>query len=377
MAKKHFNHKAIPIILSLMLLVTGIAGCSNTEKASKTESEPEVTTLTVTDMAGREVVVPKEIKKIFSAVPIGTVMLYTINPDLLAAKNFKLSELEKKYTVEAYHSLPVLGTYIMGDTANEEDILKLAPDVIIYAGFIDDSWKAKVDEAQKRLEIPVIMVDGDLKGAPAAYEFLGKLLGEEEKAQKLSKYCQNTLTEAEKIASQISEEKRVRMYYASGEDGLMTYAAGNLHAELIDIVGGKNFAAAKLGSPYQNTRLSAEQLIKWNPEIIVANKVEARGGEGGTASLRARILGNSTLNNLDAVKNGQVYEIPCAPFSWFGQPPSVVRILGIKWLGNLTYPDQFKYDIEKETKEFYKTFYSYDLSDEDFAELTSNALCKQ
>ena len=43
MAKKHFNHKAIPIILSLMLLVTGIAGCSNTEKASKTESEPEVT----------------------------------------------------------------------------------------------------------------------------------------------------------------------------------------------------------------------------------------------------------------------------------------------------------------------------------------------
>ncbi|MDD3898283.1 MAG: ABC transporter substrate-binding protein, partial [Syntrophomonadaceae bacterium] len=106
MAKKHFNHKAIPIILSLMLLVTGIAGCSNTEKASKTDSEPEVTTLTVTDMAGREVVVPKEIKKIFSAVPIGTVMVYTINPDLLAAKNFKLSELEKKYTTEGYHNLP-------------------------------------------------------------------------------------------------------------------------------------------------------------------------------------------------------------------------------------------------------------------------------
>jgi iron complex transport system substrate-binding protein len=264
----------------------------------------------------------------------------------------------------------------MGDTANEEDILKLAPDVIIYAGFIDDSWKAKVDEAQKRLEIPVIMVDGDLKGTPAAYEFLGKLLGEEEKAQKLSKYCQNTLTEAKNIASQIPEEKRVRMYYASGEDGLMTYAAGNLHAELIDIVGGKNFADVKLGSPYQNTRLSAEQLIKWNPQIIVANKVEARGGEGGAASLRARILGNSALNNLDAVKNGQVYEIPCAPFSWFGQPPSVARILGIKWLGNLAYPDQFKYDIKKETKEFYKTFYSYDLSDEDFAELTSNALRK-
>ncbi|MGS0764201.1 ABC transporter substrate-binding protein [Syntrophomonas curvata] len=374
MAKKHFTHRAVSIILSIMLIVTGIAGCSSTEKAGQTSSEPEITTLTVTDMAGREVVVPKEIKKIYSAVPIGTVLLYTINPDLLAAKNFKLSDLEKKYTAEEYRNLPVLGTYIMGDTANEEDILKLAPDVIIYAGFIDDSWKTKVDEAQKRLGIPVIMVDGNLKSAPAAYKFLGKLLGEEEKAQKLGEYCQKTLNEAEQIAAEIPEEKKARMYYACGEDGLMTYAAGNLHAELIDIVGGKNIAGTKGGSPYQNSRLSMEQLIKWNPDIIIANKAAARGGEGETASLRDKILGNSALNNLEAVKNGQIYEIPCAPFSWFGQPPSVARILGIKWLGNLTYPEEFNYDIKKETKEFYKTFYSYDLSDKDFEELTNNAL---
>jgi iron complex transport system substrate-binding protein len=119
-----------------------------------------------------------------------------------------------------------------------------------------------------------------------------------------------------------------------------------------------------------------EQLIKWDPQLVVSNKVEARGGEGGSSSLRTKILENSSLSNLEAVKNKQVYEIPCAPFSWFGQPPSVARILGIKWLGNLLYPEEFNFDIKQETKEFYKLFYSYDLSEQDLDELMSNALRK-
>ncbi|HBK52829.1 MAG TPA: ABC transporter substrate-binding protein, partial [Syntrophomonas wolfei] len=54
----------------------------------------------------------------------------------------------------------------------------------------------------------------------------------------------------------------------------------------------------------------------------------------------------------------------------------LARILGIKWLGNLLYPEEFNYDIEQETKEFYKLFYSYDLSEQDLDELMSNALRK-
>ncbi|MGI5880252.1 MAG: ABC transporter substrate-binding protein [Syntrophomonadaceae bacterium] len=376
MSNKYAKLKAISIVLTLMLIVTGLTGCANTEKQSNPNPEKEATTLTLTDMAGRQVVVPKAINKVYSAVPIGTVMIYTIDPGKLGALNFKLSELEKKYTVEEHHNLPVLGNYIMGSTANEEDILKLDPDIIVYVGIINDSFKAQVEEAQQRLGIPIVMVDGNLKNAPAAYEFTGKLLGEEKRAGELAEYCRQTLAEAEKTAGKIPEDSKARVYYACGADGLMTYVSGNIHSEVIDIVGGKNIAEIKVTNPYQNTQLSMEQLMKWNPDLIITNKVEARGGEGGPVALRTKILENSNLGNLEAVKNQQIYEIPCAPFSWFGQPPSVARILGIKWLGNLLYPDEFKYDIKKEAKDFYKLFYNYDLTDQDLEELMSNATRK-
>ena len=165
----------------------------------------------------------------------------------------------------------------MGDTANEEDILKLKPDIILYAGVINDPMKAKVEEAQ-RLGIPVVMVDKTSKTQTATYNFMGKLLNEEERTHEFAEYCQATLDEAEKAVNKIPEDSRLE-YYACGENGLMTYAEGNVHAELIEIVGAQNIAEVKASNPYQNSQISMEQLMKWNPDIIVTNKVEARGGK--------------------------------------------------------------------------------------------------
>ena len=41
----------------------------------------------------------------------------------------------------------------------------------------------------------------------------------------------------------------------------------------------------------------------------------------------------------------------------------------MKWLGNLVYPEVYKYDMEKEVKEFYKLFYNYELTDEEVKEI--------
>ena len=75
---------------------------------------------------------------------------------------------------------------------------------------------------------------------------------------------------------------------------------------------------------------------------------------------------------LDAVKKGRVYNTPCFPYNWLDMPPSVNRIIGIRWLGNLLYPEYFQYDIRAETKEFYSLFYQKELTKEELDSLLQN-----
>lgn len=88
------------------------------------------------------------------------------------------------------------------------------------------------------------------------------------------------------------------------------------------------------------------------------------------------ITTDSRWAELKAVQNKQVYEIPSAPYNWFDRPPSVNRIIGFKWLGNLLYPDIYTYDIISEARDFYKQFYHYDLTVEEAEELLVNSLRK-
>ena len=65
---------------------------------------------------------------------------------------------------------------------------------------------------------------------------------------------------------------------------------------------------------------------------------------------------------MKAVKDKKVYLIPHAPFNWFDRPPSFMRILGLKWLTNILYPKEYKIDIVKEAKDFYRLFLGVELS---------------
>ena len=52
------------------------------------------------------------------------------------------------------------------------------------------------------------------------------------------------------------------------------------------------------------------------------------------------------------------------------------RIMCVKWLGNLLYPEYFNYDVKDETKDFFKTFYHRDLTDDELNEILENAIAK-
>jgi iron complex transport system substrate-binding protein len=49
----------------------------------------------------------------------------------------------------------------------------------------------------------------------------------------------------------------------------------------------------------------------------------------------------------------------------------------VRWLGNLLYPDLYKYDMNAEVKQFYKLFYQMDLTETQLQTLMAHAIRTQ
>ncbi len=325
--------------------------------------------IAIMDMSGRQVVVPREVKKVFATTNICSLLVYTIDPAKLAGINNRPTAGEKKYAGANYTKLPILGNIGQGNQANNEKILHISPDLIVTALTTDtdkETVMAAADQLQSQLGIPVVVIDGRLEKMAGTYEFLGSLLGEEERGRELGTYCDRKIAWITRLVSGIPADRRVRVYYALGSAGLATAPAGSRHTEVLDLVNGLNVAAVKLGPETGQAMVSLEQVLLWNPDIIIAGNEKGSEKSGGFADYARN---NEDWQNVRAVKTGQVYEIPNSPYNWFDRPPSVNRVIGIIWLANLLYPDVVQVDMVAETKEFYDKFYHYQLTDQEAREL--------
>jgi iron complex transport system substrate-binding protein len=75
------------------------------------------------------------------------------------------------------------------------------------------------------------------------------------------------------------------------------------------------------------------------------------------------VSGDPRWQGLRAVREGRVYLAPGLPFGWFDAPPGVNRLIGVRWLTSVLYPDKFPEDLRSITRDFYSRFYHVDLSD--------------
>ncbi|HSH43050.1 MAG TPA: hypothetical protein VK973_13070, partial [Arenicellales bacterium] len=78
----------------------------------------------------------------------------------------------------------------------------------------------------------------------------------------------------------------------------------------------------------------------------------------------SRVWNDPLWRDITAVRRGRVYLSPTAPFGWIDRPPSINRIIGLKWLSALFYPERIELDLRHATREFYKLFYHVDLSED-------------
>lgn len=309
----------------------------------------------IVDMAGRTVTVPDHITKVYGASPPATYLLYAVNPNLLAGLNFPFNPAERQYLNSSVESLPVLGGWFgQGRTPNQEAILKVKPDVMVVWMWQQMATNEKIEQTAIQLMLPMVYVRLDRLGDyPETFRFMGKLLGREDRAHALSEYAVQALGAVEPAAKTIPEDGKVSVYYAEGRDGLSTECDQSLHTELINLAGGKNIYRCSPRDWYGMERISMEAVVAADPEVILAQEKEFVDG----------VYSDPRWQSIRAVKNKKVHLIPRSPFNWFDRPPSFMRLLGIRWLANILYPDRFPFDPARETREFYNLFLGVQLND--------------
>ena len=310
----------------------------------------------LTDIFGRKALVPDRIRRAYStAIPL-TYMLYAIDPAILAGLNVRPREWEKRYLRKEMVDLPVLGGWFgQGNVPNMEMILKVHPEIILTWGHGKGNH-AKQDEILRNVPMPVASVTLDkLSDYPSAFTRLGQVLGYELRAKKLSAYAGKTIREVAGIVNNIPKNRRITVYYAEGADGLSTECDTSGHAELIEMSGGRNVHRCLSKDFYGMEKVSLEQVIMYDPEVILAFE----------KAFFNNVFSDARWRQIKAVRGKRVYLIPKEPFNWFDRPPSLMRLLGLKWLTNLLYPGLYRVDIAKETQIFFKLFFNVNLSREE------------
>ncbi|MHC1726990.1 MAG: ABC transporter substrate-binding protein [Syntrophobacteraceae bacterium] len=315
----------------------------------------------IVDMSGRSVTVPDTIKKVYTASPPATYMLYAIDPSLIAGLNYPFSQLERRYLSPSIGALPVIGGWFgQGRTPNLETLLNVGADVMIVWMWKAKATNAKIEQVAEQLRLPLVYIGLDkLSDYPEAFRFMGRLLNRERRAEELSQYAASALAKIEPIVAVIPEDAKVSVYYAEAPDGLSTECDKSPHTELINRAGGKNIYLCEPKNDFGMERISVEQVMTADPELILAQEKE----------FAANVYADPRWQAIRAVKNRRVHLIPRAPFNWFDRPPSFMRLLGVKWLANILYPERFPLELDSETREFYSLFLGLQLDDAALAEV--------
>ena len=306
----------------------------------------------MTDSAGRRVEVPDRIEKVFAAGPPASILLYIVAPQRMTGWPNPPTLEERPFIAAPYRDLPALGRLTgRGGTANLEIVLSSKPDLILDFGSVRDTYVSLADAVQEQTKIPYILIDGRFEATPAAIRLLGKVLNVGETAEKQAQFVEGTFAEIDAIAKTVRPQKRPRVYLARGADGLETGVTGSINTEIIERAGGHN--VVNVSGQRGLVRMSMEQVIIADPEIILT----------WDRNFFDKVLKDPLWSGIKAVREKRVFLSPTAPFGWIDRPPSLNRVMGLRWLTGLFYPDKLTGDLREITRAFYRLFYHVDPSD--------------
>lgn len=324
------KRKIIVLILVLVIIVgvTGVLAWQQFHQPEKAIAGP----MSVIDDLGRNVTITEyPPKRIVSLAPSCTEILFALGlgDKVVGVDAFSDYPLEVQERVRS-GNLTVVGSF--GAAFNVEKIMSLEPDLILATGGIQRL--IGIIEELEGLGLPVVtLYPIKLEGVLADISLVGKIAGEEERAEEL---VLNMTEKIQEIAAKMQNVPKPRVYIEYFFDGgYWSYGSGSFANELVSMAGGVNVFAGFAGQ-YLST--STEEVLKANPEIIII----ARGSMAEACGLSPEVIKDRPgWNETYAVQNDHICQINEDIVSREG--PRIVE--GLEELAKIIHPELF----EKET----------------------------
>ena len=372
-----------------MLALTGMTACGNTKpeqnleskevaQTEKKEEKPEEPkdenkkVRTITDHAGNTVEVPEKIERIvIDQIPIlSTYMSYHHGkaPYIVGYAGSLKQVISNTVLKDIAPELLDSQNTVQGQSdINIEEIMKLKPDVIFYNASNKEHY-----EVLKKTGIPCVGFATVGTNVPADQidrytqwlKLLEDVFGESGKTDDFIKAGQEIVKDVEERISKIDDSKKpsgvILWKYVEGVP--MVAGKGVFGDFWLKRIGVKNLADETKGF----AKVSIEQFYQWDPDILYLD------GPGLLDITTKDVFENSVegidFSNMKAVKDKKVYNTKLGMWNWFTPHPDGPLVLA--WLSKSTYPEEFKdYDLEKMIKDYYKTWYSYELTDEQIEDM--------
>ena len=339
----HAGHRSfagrIAVVLSLFFAC--VAGCHARE---------------ITDMAGRRVLVPERIGRIYAAQPYTHVLAYVLAPDMLIGHLSIIGDEQKRFLRPEAARLPMLGGSPGGGPAvNMETVLAAKSDIVLLSGNARTEI-SRATEKYVQVGLPVVFVNLEgIDDYPAAIEFFGRLIDRQDKAKRLADYARKVLADVDRAVASIPPGKRLRVYYAESADGLATECDQSFHADAIKRAGGVIVHQCLLKTHMGMEKVSFEQVMLYNPDVIVTSD----------PGFEAMAYADRRWRSIKAVAEHRILSAPRTPFNWIDRPPSIMRIIGVQWLAARFYPDAYAIDLRQELREFHQRYLGIDPTRDD------------
>lgn len=348
--------KILVAFISFLLMISFIScGKVNSEEKSKIvdiNQSTKLENIKITDNSGIEVMIPKEINKIADSWKAHNEVLTVLG----AGDKITATVLSKKSMPWLYKVNPSMDKALttFGTSFNTEDLMKNKPDVVFMS--LGDANADKISS----LGIPVVQLQfTTFDTMKECIMLTGKVLGEDalNRAEKYNTYLDSKLKVIKDVTSKIPDSEKPKVLHVESLSPIGVDGSNTIINEWIEAAGGINAAKSINGNMKE---ASMEQILEWNPDIIIFGA----NGSSGEVTQMDQLINDPQWKQVKAVQNNKVYQNPTGAFLW--DRYSCEEALQIQWAAKTLNPERFKdLDINSETKNFYKTFLNYELTDDD------------